>query len=125
MTHPCWVKRWRTGNHHGALNALAGVMSDRRRTVLPEHEQVLAEQAEALSIRDFAVLVRRWAAIADDYLAGDTHDEHQPRNRLYASVTMDGWVDINGRLEPVAGAELLTTPGLIWHLPTRKMPPTG
>ena len=91
------------------INALAGVMSDRRRIVLPDHEQVLTEQARELSIRDFVVLVRRWAAIADDYLAGDTHDEHQPRNRLHASVTMDGWVDINGRLEPVAGAELLTT----------------
>ena len=91
------------------INALAGVMSDRRRTVLPDHEQVLAAQAESLSIRDFTVLVRRWAVIADDYLAGDTLDERQPRNWLYASVTMDGWVDINGRFEPVAGAELLTT----------------
>ena len=91
------------------INALAGVMSDRRRTVLPDHEQVLAEHAESLSVRDFTVLVRRWAAIADDYLAGDTHDERQPRNRLHASVTMDGWVDINGRLEPVAGAELVAT----------------
>jgi hypothetical protein len=89
------------------LNALAGIMSDRRRRVLPEHEQVLADHAESLSIRDFTVLARRWAAMADDYLAGDTHDEHQPGNRLFASVTMDGWVDINGRLEPVAGAELV------------------
>ena len=33
------------------VRALAGVMSDRRRTVLPDHEQVLAEQAESLSVR--------------------------------------------------------------------------
>ena len=89
------------------LRALASVMSDRRRPLLPEHEQVLAEHAESLSIRDFTVLARRWAAIADDYLAGDTHGDSVPTNALFASVTMDGWVDINGRLEPVAGAELL------------------
>ena len=41
------------------LRALASVMSDRRRPLLPEHEQVLAEHAESLSIRDFTVLTRR------------------------------------------------------------------
>ena len=91
------------------INALASVMSDRRRSVLPDHDQVLAEHAESLSVRDFTVLARRWAAIADDYLAGDTHDEQQPRNRLHASATMGGRVVGNFDLEPVAGAELLNT----------------
>ena len=89
------------------VRALAGVMSDRRRPLLPDHEQVLAEHAESLSVREFTVLARRWAAIADDYLAGDSHDEQQPRNRLFAAVTIDGWVAGTFDLEPVAGAELL------------------
>ena len=89
------------------VRALAGVMSDRRRPLLADHEQVLAEHAESLSVRDFTVLARRWATIADDHLAGDTHDEHQPHNRLFASVTIDGRVAGTFDLEPVAGAELL------------------
>ncbi len=106
------------------VRALAGVMSDRRRPLLPDHEQVLAEHAESLSVKDFTVLARRWAAIADDYLAGDTHDEHQPRNRLHASVTMDGRVAGNFDLEPVAGAELLN---VLDHLapPDPKHAPDG
>ena len=89
------------------VQALASVVSDRRRPLLADHEQVLADQAKELSIRDFTVLVRRWAAIADDYLAGDGHDERQSRNVVYASTTMGGRVVGNFDLEPVAGAELV------------------
>jgi hypothetical protein len=89
------------------VQALASVMSDRRRPLLADHEQVLADQAGELSIRDFTVLVRRWAAIADDYLAADGHGDQVPRNVLYASVTWGGRVVGNFDLEPVAGAELV------------------
>jgi hypothetical protein len=89
------------------LRALAGVMSSRRRPLLADHDEVLAEQAARLSIRDYTVLVRRWAAMADDHLAGDSHDEQVPRNELHAASTMEGWIDVTGRFEPVAGSILL------------------
>lgn len=91
------------------VGALARVMSPRRYSLLAEHEAVLREQAEVLSIKDFNVLVRRWAAVADDHLAADDHDEHQPRNELNAAVTMDGWIDGKFRMDPVSGATLLAT----------------
>jgi hypothetical protein len=100
--------------HHGDtttahVQALAQVMSPRRQGLLGDHDQVLAKQATRLDVNDFTLLVRRWAAIADDHLAGDDHEEHRPRNELQAAVTMDGWVDGRFRLDPVAGAELLGT----------------
>jgi len=91
------------------LAELAKVMSPRRRTLLEDYEAVLADEAERLSISDFTMVARRWAALADDALAADSHDEVQPRNELHAAVTMDGWLDLKGRLDPIAGAGLLGT----------------
>ena len=89
--------------------ALARVMSPRRRAVLAEHETVLATEAQRLSIKDFTTLSRRWASLADDHLATDTHDDSSPRNELHASTTMDGWVDIHAHLDPITGAQLVAT----------------
>jgi hypothetical protein len=89
--------------------ALARIMSPPRRRLLAEHDEVLAKQAERLPIKDFTSVARRWAAIADDHLAADHHDTHHPRNTLRAAVTMDGWLDGRFHLDPIAGAELLTT----------------
>jgi len=91
------------------VEALARVMSARRRPLLAEHEDVLARHAERLSIRDFTTVARRWAAIADDHLAKSNHDEYQPRNELHASVTMDGWLDGMFRLDPISGSGVLAT----------------
>ncbi|MCP3976882.1 MAG: DUF222 domain-containing protein [bacterium] len=91
----------------GHVAALARVMSPRRRALLAEHEDVLTKQARRLTVKDFVLLARRWAALADDHIAGDDHDEHQPHNEVHAAVTMDGWLDGKFRLNPIAGAQLL------------------
>jgi len=97
----------RTTSAHVAV--LARVASPQRASLLAEHDGALSDQAERLSIRDYSVLVRRWAAMADDHLAADTHGEHQPRNELHASVTIDGWVDGTFHINPINGAGLLAT----------------
>lgn len=89
--------------------ALARVMTPHRSPLLTEHEEVLAKQAKRLSIRDFTTLARRWAVLADDHLAADSHDEHHPRNTLHAAFTMDGWLDGRFHLDPIAGKRLLDT----------------
>ena len=93
----------------GHVAALAKVMSPRRQALLADHEAVLAKQAARLTVRDFTLLARRWAAIADDHLANDDHDEHRPRNEVHAAVTMDGWLDGRFRLNPIVGAQFLGT----------------
>jgi hypothetical protein len=97
----------RTTSFH--VEALANVVSPRREELVAEHDATLADQAERLSIKDFTTLVRRWAAMADDHLAADTHDSQQPHNELHAAVTINGWVDGTFRLDPISGARLLNT----------------
>ncbi len=104
--------------HTGATTAahvdtVARVVSPRRLPILAGHDELLAEHATSLSVEDFTLVARRWAAIADDHLAADHHPEHEPRNRLQAAVTMDGRVDGTFNLDPVAGAQLL---GALDHL---------
>jgi hypothetical protein len=82
-------------------------MSPRRQPLLADHEAILSREAERLTIKDFTILARRWAALADDDLATDNHDESYPRNEVHAAVTMDGWLDGTFRLHPAAGAGLL------------------
>lgn len=106
---PSLAKSLRSGRTTAAhLEALARVVSPRREPLVGEHAEVLAKQAERLSIKDFTLVARRWATIADDFLAGDTHDEDRPRNELHAAVTMDGWVDGKFRLDPATGATVLS-----------------
>lgn len=89
------------------VRALAQVVAPRRERLLSEHEAVLSVESERLSIKDFTTLARRWAALADDYLAGDDHDEHRPRNELFAAVTMDGRLNGTFDLDPAVGIGLL------------------
>ncbi len=89
------------------VEALARLISPRREPLLAEHEEVMTKQAERLSIKDFTLLARRWAAIADDHLATDDHDEHRPRNEVHAAITMDGWLDGTMRMDPIASATFL------------------
>lgn len=95
------------------IYALAAVMSPRRQKLLPEHGELLAKQAERLPLKDFALLARRWASIADDQLNGDSHEPEPPGNEVKAAVTLDGRVDGTFSLEPISGAQLL---GVLDHL---------
>ena len=89
------------------LRALAQVATPRRQQLLTEHDATLAEESQRLTIADFTTLARRWAALADDHLAGDNHGEHHPRNEVHAAVTIDGRLDGTFNLDPGAGAGLL------------------
>lgn len=101
------LRQGRTTAAH--VGALARVVSPRRASLLADHEEVLADQAEQLSIRDYTTLVRRWATIAEDHLAADNHGEHRPHNQLHAAITFDGWLDGNFRIDPVNAPRFLAT----------------
>lgn len=89
------------------VDALARVLSPRREPVLTEHGELLAKQAESLSIGDFTLLARRWAALADDQLATDAHDEEPQHNEVRAAVTMDGRLVGDFDLDAISGAKWL------------------
>lgn len=96
------------------VHALGRVVSPQRVPVLVEHSELLAKQAETLSISDFTLLARRWAALADDQLAADRHGEAEPpRNELRAGVSIGGRVVGDFDLDPISGAQLL---GALDHL---------
>jgi hypothetical protein len=89
------------------VDAMARVVSKDRARVLPDHVEILVDQAKGLSVRDFTMVMRRWASLADDALATDTHEQKWERRHLHASVTLDGWVEGAFRLDPVGGQTLL------------------
>jgi hypothetical protein len=89
------------------VDALARVVSTDRARLLTDHVETLIEQARGLSVRDFTLVMRRWASLADDALATDTHEAKWERRHLHASVTLDGWVEGRFRLDPTGGQTLL------------------
>jgi hypothetical protein len=91
------------------LDAVAKVTSRHREPLLSDHAEVLTEQAAQLSIADFSTVMRRWAALADDALATDTHEQRHERRHVHASVTLDGWVAGAFLLEPVIGRSFIDT----------------
>jgi len=96
------------------VDGLAGVMSPRREPVLAEQGELLAKQAETLPIKDFTLLARRWASMADDLLASDSHPRAEPpRNELRAAITIGGRVVGDFDLDAIGGAELV---GLLDHI---------
>jgi hypothetical protein len=72
------------------VDAVARVVSKDRARLLPDHVETLVAQAKGLSARDFTMVMRRWASLAGDALASDTHEQKWERRHLYASVTLDG-----------------------------------
>ena len=91
----------------GHVETIARVVTKDRARLLQDHEATLVDQARGLSVRDFTMVMRRWASMADDALASDTHEEKWERRHLYASVTLDGWVEGSFRLDPTGGQTLL------------------
>jgi hypothetical protein len=92
----------------GHVDSIGKVVSKDRAPLLDEHAPVLVEQAKRLPVSDFAMVMRRWASLADDQLAKDRFSEKWERRHLHASVGLDGWVNGDFYLDPVAGAQLLT-----------------
>ena len=89
------------------VDALARVMSPKRRPLLAEHGELLAKQAERLSVEEFTLLVRRWAAMADDQLATDSHRDEPLRNEVRAGTTMGGRLVGDFDLDAISGARFL------------------
>lgn len=91
----------------GHVDAMARVVNRDRTPLITDHMSTLVDHARSLALRDFAVVMRRWAAYADDTLATDTHEQKWERRHLYASVTLDGWVAGTFLLDPAGGRTLL------------------
>ncbi len=89
------------------IDAIGRVMSSARLPLLAEHAETIVDQAKKLPIGDFSIVMRRWAALADDHLSRDTHEEKWSRRHLHASVGLDGWVQGDFFLDPIAGAAMI------------------
>ncbi len=89
------------------VTAMSRVVSPHREPLLAEHVHTLVEQARTLPVREFTTVMRRWASLADDHLAADTHEKQWERRHLYAAVTLGGWVEGTFRLDPVGGQTFL------------------
>ena len=89
------------------VEAIGRVMSTARRPLLGDHSELVVAQAKSLPIGDFTTMMRRWATLADDHLAKDTHEEKWNRRHLHISVGLDGWVNGDFYLDPIAGAAVI------------------
>ena len=89
------------------VEAIGRVTSSARLPLLADHAGMLVEQAKHLPIGDFTTVMRRWASLADDHLSKDTHEEKWNRRHLHMSVGLDGWVQGDFFLDPIAGAALI------------------
>jgi len=67
-------------------------------------EALLVEEGCRLRFDDFHRLVQHWRNIADDDAAEDCADRHHQDRYLKASPTLDGMIDLQGRLAPIDGA---------------------
>ncbi len=89
------------------VEAISRVVSKDREGSLAEHAEVLVDQAKQLPVGDFGLVMRRWAALADDQLSKQDFNKKWERRHLYAAVGLDGWVTGDFYLDPVAGAQLI------------------
>jgi hypothetical protein len=89
------------------VESIGRVMSSARLPLLDKHAETIVEQAKNLPIGDFTTVMRRWASLADDHLAKDHHEEKWERRHLYTSVGLDGWLQGDFFLDPIAGAALI------------------
>ncbi|MGA9595885.1 MAG: DUF222 domain-containing protein, partial [Acidimicrobiia bacterium] len=89
------------------VDTISRVVSTDREPLLQDHAKVLIEQAQQLPLTDFTLVMRQWAALADDQLAREEFAQKWERRHLHASVGLDGWVTGDFYLDPTAGAALL------------------
>ena len=91
----------------GHVDVLSRTVSKPREPLLGSHEPLLVDHATTLPVRDFAMVMRRWASYADDELAADTHEAKWERRHLHASKTLDGWGEVLGSFDPAGYAAIL------------------
>jgi hypothetical protein len=92
----------------GHLEALHRAATPRRRHLVAEHLDTLLGAAAALSIDDFTVAARRWAALADDQITNTEAVHQHERRGLHLSTTLGGMVLIDGAFPAVDGATVIT-----------------
>jgi hypothetical protein len=72
-------------------------------------EETLVEAARHLPISELQRAVAHFRRLAEhDRLAGASEEALRARRRLHASVTLAGWVRVDGDLDPETGETLLT-----------------
>jgi hypothetical protein len=91
----------------GHLETLTRTATPRRRHLVAEHLDTLLGAAAALSIDDFTVAARRWAALADDQITNTEGTAQFERRGLYTSATLDGVVLVDGTLTADGGATVI------------------
>ena len=92
----------------GHLEALHRAATPRRRHLVAEHLDTLLGAAAALSIDDFTVAARRWAALADDQVTNTEAVHQHERRGLHLSTTLGGMVLIDGTFPTDGGATVIT-----------------
>jgi hypothetical protein len=93
---------------YGHVRLLAAAATDERRDAFARSEQVLVDAARQLDPGRLRVVLAHWRhAVDPDGALEDANACHE-RRRLYASVTYEGTVALDGELDPEGGATLLT-----------------
>ncbi len=90
------------------VNTMARVVTREREPLLAEHAVTLVEAAQTLGPDDFAQVMRRWAALADDQLDKDPFASKWQRRSFHVSETLDGWAALGGLLDPVGRHTVIT-----------------
>ena len=92
----------------GHVDTMARVVNRDREPLLADHVAMLVDAASQLPIDDFAMVMRRWASLADDHLEKDTFERRWQRRGFHVSETLDGWAALGGSLDPVGQRTVIT-----------------
>lgn len=79
-----------------------------RNAVFADHEQALVDECAKLRFAEAARVVAYWCQRADAEAAEEEGRLRHDAAGLHASTTLDGDVELTGRLDPVGGAILMT-----------------
>ena len=92
---------------HAQLRCLSAAVTAKRLLLAKRDEQVFVDAAARLDASQFALVVARWVAFADDELCDPLHpggdDSGFAGRRVQLSRLLNGSWRLNGLLDPVAG----------------------
>ena len=86
------------------VDALCAVNHEPLCELFARDEALLVEEGRRLTFDDFHRVVQHWRNIADDDAAEDRADRHQQGRYLRTAATLEGMLDLQGRLDPINGA---------------------
>ncbi len=88
------------------VEILSRATTQGRDALFQQHEAVLLDAASRLDEDEFESVIKQWGNMADDKL-GRASSRHIHENRyLHLHATFAGAVVVDGRLDPIAGAQL-------------------